>query len=201
VDALKSQGEIEAAVCDAVARFQQEYMGRGPRHVHTHLVDNKLFVHLEGVLTAAEQRLMDGHGNGNGRGAELLKQLRSHLVLAGKNMLDTLVRNATGSQPVSVHHDISPTTGEELLVFTLAAAPQCRCRGGTERPPPEISRFLSIVRSQHQVPAATASRTRNWQKSGFRHCKDQKRGRLSDVASFAVGWKQVPPGFRGAPAR
>jgi uncharacterized protein YbcI len=131
VDALKSQGEIEAAVCDAVARFQQEYMGRGPRHVHTHLIDNKLFVHLEGVLTAAEQRLMDAHGNGHGRGAELLKQLRSHLVLAGKNMLDTLVRNATGSQPVSVHHDISPTTGEELLVFTLAAAPQCRCRGGT----------------------------------------------------------------------
>jgi len=134
LESLKSQGEIEAAVCDAVSRFQQEYMGRGPRHVHTHLIENKLFVHLEGVLTAAEQRLMDSHGNGNGRGAELLKQLRSHLVLAGKTMLDTLVRNATGSQPVSVHHDISPTTGEEVLVFTLAAAPQCRCRGGsTER--------------------------------------------------------------------
>ncbi len=130
MDALKSQGEIEAAVCDAVSRFQQEYMGRGPRHVHAHLVENKLFVHLDGVLTAAEQRLMDSHGNGNGRGAELLKQLRSHLVLAGKAMLDTLVRNATGALPVSVHHDISPATGEEVLVFTLAAAPQCRCRGG-----------------------------------------------------------------------
>jgi uncharacterized protein YbcI len=99
--------------------------------VHTHLIENKLFVHLEGVLTAAEQRLMQSHTNGNGRGAELLKQLRSHLVLAGKTMLDTLVRNATGSQPVSVHHDISPTTGEEVLVFTLEAAPQCRCRGAT----------------------------------------------------------------------
>ena len=128
MDALKSQGEIEAAVCDAVARFQQEFMGRGPRHVHTHLVENKLFVHLEGVLTAAEQRLMDAHDNGNGRGAELLKQLRSHLVVAGKALLDTLVRDATGAQPVSVHHDISPTTGEEVLVFTLSAAPQCRGR-------------------------------------------------------------------------
>ena len=68
MEALKSQGEIEAAVCDAVARFQQEYMGRGPRHVHTHLIENKLFVHLEGVLTAAEQRLMDSHGSGNGNG-------------------------------------------------------------------------------------------------------------------------------------
>ena len=131
MDPEKSQGEIEAAVCDAVARFQQEYMGRGPRHVHTHLVDNKLFVHLDGVLTAAEQRLMESHGNGNGRGAELLKQLRSHLVLAGKTLLDTLVRDATGAQPVSVHHDISATTGEEVLVFTLSAAPRCRGRGGT----------------------------------------------------------------------
>ena len=129
MDVLRSQGEIEAAVCDAVARFQQEYMGRGPRHVHTHLIDNKLFVHLEGVLTAAEQRLMDSHSSGNGRGAELLKQLRSHMVLAGKVMLDTLVREATGAQPVSVHHDISPTTGEEVLIFTLASSPQFRCRG------------------------------------------------------------------------
>lgn len=130
MDVLKSQGEIEAAVCDAVARFQQEYMGRGPRHVHTHLIENKLFVHLEGVLTAAEQRLMESQGNGNGRGAELLKQLRSHMVLAGKSMLDSLVQNAAGARPVSVHHDISPTTGEEVLIFTLAAPPQCRCRGG-----------------------------------------------------------------------
>lgn len=133
MDVLRSQGEIEAAVCDAVARFQQEYMGRGPRHVHTHLIDNKLFVHLEGVLTAAEQRLMDAHSSGgNGRGAELLKQLRSHLVLAGKVMLDTLVREATGTQPVSVHHDISPTTGEEVLIFTLASPPQYRCRGAAQ---------------------------------------------------------------------
>ncbi len=130
MDALRSQGEIEAAVCDAVSRFQQEYMGRGPRHVHTHLIENKLFVHLEGVLTTAEQRLMDAHSNGNSRGAELLKQLRSHLVVAGKALLDTLVRDATGTQPVSVHHDISPTTGEEVLVFTLSAAPQCRGRNG-----------------------------------------------------------------------
>jgi uncharacterized protein YbcI len=124
--AMKSQGEIEAAVCDAVSRFQQEYMGRGPRNVHAHLIDNRLFVHLEGVLTAAEQRLLDGDGVANGRGAELLKQLRNQLVLAGRPMLESLVRDAAGSAPISVHHDISPATGEEVLVLTLAAAPACR---------------------------------------------------------------------------
>jgi len=124
---MKSQGEIEAAVCAAVSRFQQEFMGRGPRHVHAHLVDNRLFVHLEGVLTAAEQRLLGG-ADGQGRGADLLKQLRSQLVLAGRSMLESLVRDAAGSAPVTLHHDISPTTGEEVIVFTLAAAPPCRDR-------------------------------------------------------------------------
>jgi uncharacterized protein YbcI len=125
---IKSQGEIEAAVCDAVSRFQQEFMGRGPRHVHAHLVDNRLFVHLEGVLTAAEQRLIEGAGSGNGKGADLLKQLRSHLVLAGRQVLEKLVREAAGSPPVTLHHDISPVTGEEVIVFTLAAPPPCRDR-------------------------------------------------------------------------
>jgi uncharacterized protein YbcI len=123
---MKSQGEIEAAVCDAVSRFQQEYMGRGPKHVETHLIDNRLFVHLEGVLTAAEQQLIAGRGNGDGRGADLLKQLRSHLVLAGRPVLESLVGEAAGSLPITVHHDISPTTGEEVIVITLAAAPACR---------------------------------------------------------------------------
>jgi len=123
---LKSQGEIEAAVCDAVSRFQLEYMGRGPNRVHAHLVENRLFVHLQGVLTAAEQRLIDGQGNG--RGAELLRQLRCHLVLAGRPMLESLVRDAAGAAPISVHHDISPTTGEEVIVLTLAAPPPCRDR-------------------------------------------------------------------------
>jgi uncharacterized protein YbcI len=125
---MKSQGEIEAAVCDAVSRFQQEYMGRGPRHVHAHLVENRLFVHLEGVLTAAELRLIRGDGADNGRGAELLKQLRSHLVAAGQKLLGQLVEEAAGTPPVSMHHDISPTTGEEVIVLTLASAPACRER-------------------------------------------------------------------------
>jgi len=126
--ATKSQGEIEAAVCDAVSRFQQEFMGRGPRTIHAHLVENRLFVHLEGVLTAAEQRLIEGTGSGNGKGAELLKQLRSHLVLAGRQLLEQLVREAAGSTPVTLHHDISPVSGEEVLVITLAAPPPCRDR-------------------------------------------------------------------------
>lgn len=126
---MRSRGEIEAAVCGAVAGFQQDHLGRGPRDIQTRLVEDTLVVHLRGVLSVAEQRLIEGHAPSDGRGAELVRQLRSHLVLAARPVLEQLVAEATGSRPVNVHHDISIVTGEEVIVITLAVAPECRgCR-------------------------------------------------------------------------
>ena len=52
---MKTQGEIEAAICEGISRFEQEYMGRGPKDIHAHLIGDLLVVRLQGVLTAAEQ--------------------------------------------------------------------------------------------------------------------------------------------------
>ena len=35
---MKSQGEIEAGICEGMTRFEQEYMGRGPKDIHAHLI-------------------------------------------------------------------------------------------------------------------------------------------------------------------
>ena len=48
---MKTQGEIEAAICEGISRFEQDYMGRGPKHVHAHLIGDLLVVRLQGVLT------------------------------------------------------------------------------------------------------------------------------------------------------
>jgi uncharacterized protein YbcI len=142
---MKSQGEIEAAVCDGVSRFQQEFVGRGPRDIRAHLLGGLLVVHLQGVLTPAERQLIaprggagHGHGNGNGNGngfdhdggngRALLKQVRAHMVASGRPRLEEMVESATGVKLVSVHHDISTVTGEEVLVFSLAESPACRPR-------------------------------------------------------------------------
>ena len=141
---MKSQGEIEAAVCDGISRFQQEFIGRGPKDIHAHLIGTLLVVRLQGVLTPAERQLIaprdepaeagsvNGHGNGNGNGHEngngrsLLKQVRAHMVATGRNRLESIVEESVGVKLVSVHHDISTITGEELIVFSLAEAPACR---------------------------------------------------------------------------
>jgi len=97
---MKSQGEIEAAVCEGITRFEQDY---------------------KGVLTAAEQQLVKALAAEKGR--DLLKQVRTHLVETARPVMEAMIEKATGVKVVSMHHDISTTTGEEVVIFTLAASP------------------------------------------------------------------------------
>jgi uncharacterized protein YbcI len=75
---MKSQGEIEAIIGEGINRFQQDYMGRGPKRIRTHLWGDLLVIRLHGVLTAAEQQLVKALPSEKGR--DLLKQVRTHLI-------------------------------------------------------------------------------------------------------------------------
>jgi uncharacterized protein YbcI len=121
---LKTRGEIEAAICKGMAHFELEYMGRGPKEIRTHLIEDILIVRLQGVLTAAEQNLVAKLAADKGR--DLLKQVRSQLIEIARPKLEELVEDITGVKPISLHHDISTVTGEEFVVFTLPGAPQFR---------------------------------------------------------------------------
>ncbi len=121
---MKTRGELEAAACQVITRFEQEYMGRGPKTIHAHLVDDMLVIRLQGVLTAAEQQLVKTHPIDKGRG--LLKQVRCQLMETARPLLEALVLETTGVSVVSLHHDISTITGEEVVIFTLSAIPACR---------------------------------------------------------------------------
>jgi uncharacterized protein YbcI len=121
---MKSQGEIEAAICDGISRFEQDYMGRGPKAIHTYLLGDLLVVRLQGVLTAAEQHL--GKSLPAEKGRDLLKQVRTHLIETERPLMEALVQKVVGVNVVSLHHDISTVTGEEVLLFTLAESPLFR---------------------------------------------------------------------------
>ncbi len=121
---MKTQGEIEAAICEGISCFEQEYMGRGPKHIHAYLLGDLLVVRLHGVLTAAEQHLVQTLPGQKGR--DLLKQVRTQLVETARPILESLVQDVTGVKALSLHHDISTFTGEEIVLFTLAESPQFR---------------------------------------------------------------------------
>src|SRR5512144_692152 len=121
---MKSQGEIEAAICEGLRRFEQEYMGRGPKDIHSHLIDDLLVVRLKGVLTAAEQHLAKSLPGEKGR--DLLKQVRTHLIETARPLMELMVEQAAGVNVISMHHDISTVSGEEVVLFMLASEPLYR---------------------------------------------------------------------------
>ena len=121
---MRTLGELEAAICEGVSRFEQDYMGRGPKNIHAHLLGDLLVVRLQGVLTAAEQQLVKSLPAEKGR--DLLKQVRTHLVETARPVLEAMVQEITGVKVLSMHHDISTITGEEVILFTLADSPDCR---------------------------------------------------------------------------
>src|ERR1041385_8513551 len=102
---MKTQGEIEAAISEGISRFEQEYMGRGPKDIHVHLVGDLLVVRLHGVLTAAEQQLVKTLPAEKGR--DLLKQVRTQLIETARPVMEAMAEAATDVTVLSLHHDIS----------------------------------------------------------------------------------------------
>ena len=111
----RTQGQVEAAVTEAITKFEREYLGRGPKEARTFIVENMVIVQLQGILSPAERQL--SHENG---GVELIKQMRTRLIESSSDDLRALIVDETGAEVVSMHTDISARTGERVFVFSLA---------------------------------------------------------------------------------
>ena len=120
---MKTQGEIEVAICEAISRFEHESRGRGPNDIRAYLLGDFVVVRLKGLLTPAEQQLASFPSE---KARDLLKQVRSHLIESAKPLIEAVVQEITGVKMVSLHHDISTVTGEAFVVLTLAEPAPCR---------------------------------------------------------------------------
>ncbi len=109
---------MESKICEAVIRFEKDYMGRGPLETKTYIIDDLILVRLKGVLTKAEQQLAASQDPSNGK--KLIKQVRRELLEGGKSLLEASIKEITGQEVLSLHTDISTTTGERVIIFTLS---------------------------------------------------------------------------------
>ena len=111
----RTKGQVEAAITEAITKFERDYLGRGPKEARTFIVEDLVVVRLQGILSPAEQQL--SHENG---GVELIKQMRSRLIESSSADLCALVTDESGMEVVSMHTDISARTGERVFVFSIA---------------------------------------------------------------------------------
>lgn len=109
-----SRGQVEAAITEALTRFERDHLGRGPRQARTFVLQDVVLVRLMGVLSPAEQQLSREPG-----GVELLKQVRSRLIEGCRDALGSIIEEATGARVVTMHTDISARSGERVFVFGL----------------------------------------------------------------------------------
>ncbi|NQU38741.1 MAG: DUF2294 domain-containing protein [Lentisphaerae bacterium] len=112
-----TKGQIEAEISEAIIKFEREYMGRGPDETKTYIIDDMILVRLKGVLTPAEKHLAKAGEKTQGR--SLIKQVRIELLEKAKVLLDTIIHDITGHNVKSLHTDISTSTGERIIIFTL----------------------------------------------------------------------------------
>lgn len=116
---MKTKGQIEAEITEAVVKFEREFMGRGPTETRCFLLEDMVLVRLKGVMTPAEKQLAAGAEGGRGRG--LIKEVRSELIERGRSLLEAIVEDVLGAKVLSLHTDISTVTGERIILFTLDA--------------------------------------------------------------------------------
>jgi len=111
---MKTKGEIEAEITEAIVKFEMEYMGRGPKEARTHIIEDMVLVRLKGVLTPAEQQLTKSVD-----GVELIKRMRSTLIENARPILFKVVGDISGAKVIALHTDISTVAGERVIVFVL----------------------------------------------------------------------------------
>jgi uncharacterized protein YbcI len=114
---MKSKGQIEADISAALIKFEKEYMGRGPEETKACIIGDMVVVRLQRVLTPAEQQLSNATDEAAGR--TLIKQVRTELLEKARPLLEQIIMNLTGKRVKSLHTDISTTTGERVIIFTL----------------------------------------------------------------------------------
>ncbi|MGC9455021.1 MAG: DUF2294 domain-containing protein [Phycisphaerae bacterium] len=127
---MKTKGQIEAEISEAIIKFEREYMGRGPDETRSYLLGDMVLVRLGGVLTPAEKQL--AASGDYAEGGRLVKQVRMQLLEKARTLLEAIVRDITGRVVLSLHTDISTKTGERIIVWTLDGTVDCR--PGDSRP-------------------------------------------------------------------
>lgn len=126
---MKTQGEIEAAFCAGVTRFEQEYKGRGHKDIRTHLLGDLLVVRLQGMLSAAEQHLVKSVPSAKGR--DLLKQVRTQLIESAHPFLEAMIERhrGRGGEPAPRRQHRHRRGGHPLHPRQGAGGPQSQAKG------------------------------------------------------------------------
>lgn len=109
-----TRGEMESAIRNAIIKFEQEFMGRGPTDVRAFILRDTILIRLKGVLTPAERQLAKSE-----EGIGMVKQMRQNLISQGREQLCRQILEITGAETTALFTDIDARIEERIIVLTL----------------------------------------------------------------------------------
>ena len=112
----KTKGQLEAEICEAIIRFEKEFMGRGPLETKAYIIDDMVLVRLRNVLTQAELKLATAPGSKDGQ--DLLKRVRLNLLEQRRPLLEDACGKCFGSaskEPAYGHQYCHGGKGDPFL--------------------------------------------------------------------------------------
>ena len=124
-------GSARAALANAMVGMKKEYYGRGPTAAKAWILDDYVFVAMEGGLTRNEETLLAD-------GKEDL--VRSYRLSFQETMSETTMRaveEITGRKVLTYHSQIAfnPTRAFEIFLLEPASGAQTADRGPAGQPP------------------------------------------------------------------
>jgi uncharacterized protein YbcI len=123
MDNERTRAEMEVAIRNAIIKFEQDFMGRGPTDVRAFIVRDLIVVRLKGVLTPAERQLAKTPD-----GVDMVKRIRQTLIAQGRDRLIEQVSDITGAKVSALFTDIDAQIGEKVFVFTVERDLEPRAR-------------------------------------------------------------------------
>jgi uncharacterized protein YbcI len=111
---LRTRGEVEAEITQAIVKFEKDYLGRGPLDARTFFVNDMILIRLKGLITPAERKLAESRD-----GQILVKETRRQLLETCRPLIEEIIQEIIGCKLVSLHTDMITQTGERILVLTV----------------------------------------------------------------------------------
>ncbi len=95
-------------------KLEKEHLGHTEVQVRVYLVDDMVLVRLQGILNPAEFKLAESRD-----GRSLVKETHRRLFETARPLIQEIVREVCGARLVSLHTDLSTSTGERVVVMVV----------------------------------------------------------------------------------
>jgi len=112
---MKNQEEVKKNVSKVIKQIYVGLMGRVVENIETYVLDTKILVVLQNVLSVSERNAIK-----NPMGRKIIKETFRTIVENSRDQFLIAASVATDVDVVEMHHDISLDTGKEIIVFSLS---------------------------------------------------------------------------------